>query len=224
MPLPRFVRPLALSLLALQCAGCPAIVARLLADDDPSEEPAVPTTPPPQAVAPFVPPRPPRPPQAPRPEAQAMPRSVARWIEAPLARASRAGRPRPLRAAGWSLFDSAERVDRLVLGRRVGARTEAALYDLSSDQLLPQRYREPHRYDRDRTIFVPRGARGPSTSVVSVRTGLEVTPRPVDRDGAPLALTWTALDEDTGQLVVLGRSADGALLAGSLDASALRER
>jgi hypothetical protein len=208
--------------LALPCAGCLELVDRLReASSDNGESQRTVEQPPPNTQLRTPPPRPrpiARPSlDGPTPVAEPMPRARAQWIaDAPLFRSAPTGAPRPLRAPGWSLYSTAERQAKIILGRRVGRGTEVALYALDGDRLLPERYREPHRVSRDESLFVPRGAQGRSTSVVSVATGRESTPRLTDAQGAPLALEWVALDEDTGQLVVFGRREDGALFSGAL--------
>ncbi len=220
------MKTLALSVtLALPLAGCLELVDRLREATSDNGESQQLREPP---IAPLrTPLQRPRPiarqtPDGPTPIAEPMPRAHAQWIaNGALFRSAPTGAPRPLRAPGWSLYSTAERQAKIILGRRVGRRTETALYALDGDRLLPERYREPHRVSTDETLFVPRGERGRSTSVVSVATGQESTPRPTDEQGAPLALEWVALDEDTGQLVVFGRRADGALFTGALSRDAL---
>jgi len=114
------------------------------------------------------------------------------------------------------VYAALEPLDRLVLVRRVGQRTESAIYDLARDQIGPERYGQLHRLAREAGVFttftnVRSSTRGYSRTYVDVRTGRAFEPRMRGPSGAPLALHWATIDEDNGLAIAIGRDADNAL-------------
>ncbi|MFO0561499.1 MAG: hypothetical protein U0269_26045 [Polyangiales bacterium] len=150
--------------------------------------------------------------------AQPIEPASARWIDEALLSRTQPISARPMNARGWDVYAALEPLGKLVLTRRVGQRTESAIYDLGRDRVGAGRYGQPHRLARSVGVFTTfadarPGTRGFSRTYVDVRTERAFEPRLRGPSGAMLSLHWATIDEDNGLAMAIGRDADNALYA-----------